>query len=194
VNISSLSYSPLASTLRLRGAVATQGSSSTQAKESSATEAAEPSRRDQARISPMAQLVAKLQKLQASDPAKAQQALTQLASVVRDQQKAATGADAQRLGKLAGALQSAADTGDLSGLTAHAAGPRGAPPPPPASGAVDSDGDHDASPSHGVAMRAYAAAGASGGESKGSALMSMLNKTLDSFVSSAASSKVSVTA
>ena len=147
----------------------------------------------------MAQLVGKLQQLQASNPAKAKAALTQLAAVVRDDQKTATGKDAQRLGGLADALESAADSGDLSSLAAHASGGGGSlPAKGSAAGAVDADGDHDGSKASAsassYATRAYAAAGASGGQSEGRALMQTLDKTVEAFASSVAFTSVSVTA
>jgi hypothetical protein len=68
------------------------------------------------KVSPRAQLLAKLQDLEQSDPAQAKQVLSDMATKLRDQAGQATGEDASRLTAMADKLQKAADTGDLSGL------------------------------------------------------------------------------
>jgi hypothetical protein len=66
-------------------------------------------------VSEGAQFLSKVQDLEKSDPARAKQVLTDLATKVRGQAKQG-GAHADKLGALAEKLQKAAKTGDLSPL------------------------------------------------------------------------------
>jgi len=90
------------------------------------------------RLSKLGDLMSKLQDLETSDPAKAKQVLTSIASALSD--KASTSGD-PHLTELADKFTEAAKTGDLSGLTPNGppAGARGhgghhghphGPPPP----------------------------------------------------------------
>ncbi len=167
INLSSLN------TYSASSLFSTSATSST-ASSSGTSSASAPAAGDSTRMSPMAKLVAKLQKLEATDPAKAKEVLGKLAAAVRDQAKSATGKDADHMNKLADALQKAADTGDLSGLAPHGGGHRGPPPgAPPAGG--------------GAGMAAYAKTQSQSSDDKGRALMDMLNSTFDSLTSSTTS-------
>jgi hypothetical protein len=73
-------------------------------------------------LSGPAELFSKLQKLEASDPSKAQDALHQLADQVREQASSASGAQATHLNAFADKLDQAADSGDLSWLQPQHAG------------------------------------------------------------------------
>lgn len=75
---------------------------------------------DTSHVSKMGQLMKQLQDLEKSDPAKAKQALTQIASKLNDAAASATGPlggdDAQHLKDLAAKFSDAAQSGDLSKL------------------------------------------------------------------------------
>lgn len=107
---------------------------------SSVSDIAEPSSgSDKTKLSKLGELMSKLQDLESSDPAKAKQVLTSIASALTDKANAAGSSD-PHLQELADKFTEAAKTGDLSGLKpkggAHHHRPEG-PPPPPSSASSD---------------------------------------------------------
>jgi hypothetical protein len=76
-------------------------------------------------LSSPAQFLSKLRSLEQSDPAKAKQTLTDIASKLKADAAQATGAQADRLNQLADRFQKAADTGDLSSLSPDGLGKGG---------------------------------------------------------------------
>ena len=123
------------------------------------------------RLSGRGRLMAKLQALEESDPAKAKDVLASLAKTVRDKAGQASGEDAQRLGALADKLDQAAQTGDLSGLAPS----KGSAPPPEAS-AGDAGAGSSAKAAYGHHHHHHAQAG--------SALMDQLNQEVDQLTAS----------
>jgi hypothetical protein len=89
---------------------------------------------DQTHISKLGELFSKLQDLESSDPAKAKQVLTSIASSLTDKANSAGNTD-PHLQELADKFTQAADTGDLSALKPKGGGhhhrPEGPPPGPP---------------------------------------------------------------
>jgi hypothetical protein len=71
---------------------------------------------DTTQVSGPGQFLAKLQALEESDPAKAKDVLGQIADKLTTAAQGATGSTATQLSDLASKFQTAADTGDLSGL------------------------------------------------------------------------------
>jgi hypothetical protein len=124
-------------------AVSSLSSTSAARKVSSATDTssrsdlAEPSSgSDKTKLSKLGELMSKLQDLESSDPAKAKQVLTSIASALTEKANASGSSD-PHLQELADKFTEAAKTGDLSGLKPtggeHHHRPEGPPPPPPAS-------------------------------------------------------------
>ena len=115
MSISSISYG---STSALDGCETSPPASSNSATDSGDVTAAAG---DTSQLSGPAQLLSQLQALEKSDPAKAKEAMTQLADQIRSQAQQVGGAQAQHMNQFADALDKAADTGDLSGLQQQAA-------------------------------------------------------------------------
>jgi len=95
-----------------------------------------PNSSDKTRLSKLGELMSKLQDLESSDPAKAKQVLTSIASALTEKANSSTGSGDPHLQELADKFTEAASTGDLAGLR-----PSGGPhhhhregPPPPSSG------------------------------------------------------------
>jgi hypothetical protein len=120
-------------------AVSSLSSTSAARKVSSATDTssradiAEPSSgSDKTKLSKLGELMGKLQDLESSDPAKAKQVLTSIASALTDKANTAGTRD-PHLQELADKFTEAAKTGDLSGLSPkggeHHHRPEGPPPP-----------------------------------------------------------------
>jgi len=108
---------------------------------SSLFDVAEPSRgSDKTKLSKLGELMSKLQDLESSDPAKAKQVLTSIASALTEKANAA-GSNDPHLQELADKFTEAAKTGDLSGLKpkggAHHHRPEGPPPTPAPSATSD---------------------------------------------------------
>jgi len=105
---------------------------------SSRSELAEPSSGgDKTKLSKLGALMSKLQDLESSDPAKAKQVLTAIASALTEKASAAGSSD-PHLQELADKFTEAAKTGDLSGLSPRGRehhhrheGPPPSPPSPP---------------------------------------------------------------
>jgi hypothetical protein len=73
-------------------------------------------------LSRRAQFTSKVLSLATSDPAAAKQMVTDLASSMQTRASKATGAEADKLGKILDMLTKAADSGDYSGLAAWGKG------------------------------------------------------------------------
>jgi hypothetical protein len=128
---------------------------------------------DQTQLSPLGKLMSKLQDLESSDPAKAKQVLSSIATALADKASAAGTTD-PRLQALSDKFATAASTGNLSGLQpakgqhhhhhhAQAATPAGGAPP--AAGATPATGK---------------AAGYAGGGDVRAVLESAISAALDS--------------
>jgi hypothetical protein len=128
MNIASTSLSSVtsigatSSVSQIQSTDSTSSTGSTESTESSKT-----------RLSKLGEMMSKLQDLEKTDPAKAKQVLTSIASTLSD--KASTSND-PRLKELADQFTAAAKTGDLSGLKpsgpppgGHHGGHHGPPPP-----------------------------------------------------------------
>jgi len=92
---------------------------------------------DKTKLSKLGELMSKLQDLEGSDPAKAKQVLTSIASALTEKANSSDNSD-PHLQELADKFTEAAKTGDLSALKPtggkHHHRPEGPPPPPPPSG------------------------------------------------------------
>jgi hypothetical protein len=73
-------------------------------------------------LSRRAQFTSKVLSLATSDPAAAKQMVTELASAMETRASKATGAEADKVGKILDMLTKAADSGDYSGLAAWGKG------------------------------------------------------------------------
>jgi hypothetical protein len=157
MNISSSSLSQLSSvtataaTRRVSQAQTTDTASSTD----------ETTGSSRTKLSKLGELMSKLQDLESSDPAKAKQVLTQIASSLTD--KANSSSD-PRLKELADKFTEAASTGDLSGLEPSGPPPGGGthrgghpPGPPPSDDSTTSTSETSATKSGRIARYSEAA-------------------------------------
>jgi hypothetical protein len=80
---------------------------------------------DTSALSGPAQLLSQLQALEKSDPAKAKEAMTQLADKIREQAQTVGGQQGAHMSQFADKLDQAAQTGDLSALQPPAGGAPG---------------------------------------------------------------------
>jgi hypothetical protein len=71
---------------------------------------------DKTSMSKMAEMMSKLKDLEKTDPAKAKQVLTSIASKLNKAAESATGDDATHIKELAGKFSKAAESGDMSAL------------------------------------------------------------------------------
>jgi hypothetical protein len=131
-------------------------------------------------LSGPAELFSKLQKLEASDPSKAQAALHQLADQVREQANSVSGTQATHRNAFADKLDQAADSGDLSGLQPQHAG-RAHHRHHGGGGGVPAPASDSAAVSGSQAASAYSDQAQLGGDppQAGDALFEQLNAALD---------------
>src|SRR5262249_14755103 len=126
-----------------------------------------------AKLSGFAQKMSALKSLEQSDPAKAKQVLSDIASKIKDAAQNATGAEADRLNAIADKFQKAADSGDLSQLGPQqhraAQGSQSAQ-----GGAQAAHGHHHHH--HAKAQQAYS--GGEGGESAGAVVKDAIDSAL----------------
>lgn len=110
MNISSITpTSPLTATSPVTG---------TQTSQSTATTSGAAGSTDRTQLTKLGELMSKLQDLESTDPAKAKQVLTSIASSLTAQANSAGNTD-PHLQELADKFTTAANTGDLSGLKPH---------------------------------------------------------------------------
>jgi hypothetical protein len=100
--------------------------------------------------------------------------MTELASKIREEAKSASGDQASQMDDLADKLDTAARTGDLSGLQP----PQGGPPPGPPPGASDASGD-----SSGSADSSSSASDASSSAASGTSSTSEARKAASAYAS-----------